>query len=252
MRIIKLFSITFLFLCLIFGTMVSCDGDGDNGEDEELAGELVCDDGIDNDDDGDTDCDDIDCILDPACEEPVVQVISCDELVMILCDRADTCGFVLAEECLFSYMFEDLLLECEDFIQDFDMIAKDEFVSQTPSEECMMDMASFDCQAFDNFDLPPSCGDGWLIPPIAIPDNPCGEIFTAQCSRVEECDTVTFDQCLVGSLFLIEDFLGFDCDAALKGSTFDECIADLPSFDCVLVNAGEVPPTCVDQLLLVP
>jgi len=35
MRIIKLFSITLLLLCLTFGTMIGCDSDGD--QDEELA-----------------------------------------------------------------------------------------------------------------------------------------------------------------------------------------------------------------------
>ena len=35
MRIIKLFSITLLLLCLTIGTMIGCDSDGD--QDEELA-----------------------------------------------------------------------------------------------------------------------------------------------------------------------------------------------------------------------
>lgn len=71
MRIFKLFSITFLLICITFGTMIGCEDEENNGgssnDGGELSGELNCTDGIDNDSDTETDCDDIDCILDPAC-----------------------------------------------------------------------------------------------------------------------------------------------------------------------------------------
>jgi len=73
MRIVKLFSITFLLICITFGTIGGCGGgdEDNNGASSSngggLAGEQNCTDGIDNDSDTDTDCDDIDCILDPAC-----------------------------------------------------------------------------------------------------------------------------------------------------------------------------------------
>ena len=64
----------FIFIFLIsFGTIGGCGGgdesNGSIGIEEELAGELNCTDGIDNDGDTEIDCDDIDCILDPACTD---------------------------------------------------------------------------------------------------------------------------------------------------------------------------------------
>jgi len=73
MSIIKLLSITFLLICITFGTIGGCGGgdEDNNGESSgnggELAGEQNCTDGIDNDGDTEIDCDDFDCILDPAC-----------------------------------------------------------------------------------------------------------------------------------------------------------------------------------------
>jgi len=73
MRIIKLFSITFLLIFITIGAIGGCGGgdEDNNGESSgsggELAGEQNCTDGIDNDGDTEIDCDDIDCILDPVC-----------------------------------------------------------------------------------------------------------------------------------------------------------------------------------------
>ena len=73
MRLFKLFSFLILILCISFGTIGGCGGgdEDNNGESSgnggELAGEQNCTDGIDNDSDTETDCEDIDCILDPAC-----------------------------------------------------------------------------------------------------------------------------------------------------------------------------------------
>ena len=64
----------FLFLIVVLGfSFTACDGGGESSSNGgELAGEQNCTDGIDNDGDTETDCEDIDCIFDPACmiEEP--------------------------------------------------------------------------------------------------------------------------------------------------------------------------------------
>ncbi|MGI9533528.1 MAG: hypothetical protein ACR2NW_01130 [Thermodesulfobacteriota bacterium] len=214
MRLMKIISIIFLFVCITFGTIGGCGSSGDG-------------------------------------DGPILKGISCEELVAIMCDRADECGFVLVDECLFSYMFEDLVLACEEFIDEFNSETRVESILQTPSEDCMADMDNFNCNAFDNFDLPASCGDGWFIPDIPIPVNPCGEGFAAQCERTATCDTVTFEQCLVSTLFLTEAVIGANCNASLEGPNFDQCIEDIANLDCASVNLGVTPASCIDQLILV-
>jgi len=136
MRIIKLSSITFLFLCLTFGTMVSCDGD--DNQDEELAGELICDDGIDNDDDGDTDCEDFDCILDPNCV-----VVTCDDFFEAGCNRVVECdegGNI--EECI---AISELVVDCN-------------IINNFPNpNQCIADLENFNCELLDAGFLPNSC-----------------------------------------------------------------------------------------------
>jgi len=58
----------FLFLIAVLGfSFTACDGGGESSSNGgELAGEQNCTDGIDNDGDTEIDCEDIDCILDPA------------------------------------------------------------------------------------------------------------------------------------------------------------------------------------------
>jgi len=73
MSLIRLFSVFLLILFISFGAIGGCGGgdEDNNGESSgnggELAGEQNCTDGIDNDGDTEIDCEDIDCILDPAC-----------------------------------------------------------------------------------------------------------------------------------------------------------------------------------------
>jgi len=82
---IRLLTITLLFIFIAIGTIGGC---GDSGIVGEFAGEVNCMDGIDNDGDTETDCEDIDCILDPACN------VTCDDFLEAFCNRAVDCdGF---------------------------------------------------------------------------------------------------------------------------------------------------------------
>jgi len=73
MSLFRLFSLFIIIIFISFGTIGGCGGGDEesNGESSgnggELAGEQNCTDGIDNDGDTEIDCEDIDCILDPAC-----------------------------------------------------------------------------------------------------------------------------------------------------------------------------------------
>ena len=135
MSLLRLFSITFLFLCLTFGTMVSCDGDGD--QDEELAGELICNDGIDNDNDGDTDCEDIDCILAPNCVPA-----SCEDVLDANCQLLVDCELSTFEDCILA--FEIVGIVCEN-------------VESTATQECINDIDETSCDDAEMGVTPESC-----------------------------------------------------------------------------------------------
>jgi len=61
-------NLTLALLLIAFMNIGGCGGgSGGNGNGGDLAGEMNCTDKIDNDGDTEIDCDDIDCILDPAC-----------------------------------------------------------------------------------------------------------------------------------------------------------------------------------------
>ena len=233
-KLIKCFSIILLFLLIAIGTIGGCGGSGGNGDDGggggELAGETNCSDGLDNDGDTQVDCADIDCILDPDCPE-------CEEIVAILCDRADECGFVLIDECVVDFVFNDLGFDCE------------EFLAGPFNDECMEDMDDFDCDELGEDILPESCGDELIIPEIQVPPRACEDLIEAQCNRQVECDSITFDECKLVFLFLIEDFFGFDCSDISEGPTLDECLEDLDDFDCDLINDGFTPDSCTGVLV---
>ena len=137
MSTLRLISTSFLFILIAFLTIGGCGGGGDG--DGDFAGETNCSDMIDNDGDGEIDCEDIDCSLDPACTTPTptptptpsptpTPTPACDEIVDIICDRADECGFVLVDECLPDYVFNNLGFDCEDFL------------AGPFTDECMEDM----------------------------------------------------------------------------------------------------------------
>jgi len=135
MRIIKLFSIAFLLVCLTFGA-IGCGDDDD--QDEELAGELICDDGIDNDDDGDTDCDDIDCILASNCVPA-----SCEDIFDAACQRDVDCGFATSEECIVALALVGII--CEN-------------LESTATQECIDDIDAVSCDDIEmGAQLPESC-----------------------------------------------------------------------------------------------
>ena len=144
MRIIKLFSIIFLLVCITFGAIGGCGSSGGGDQDEELAGELICNDEIDNDNDGDTDCEDIDCILFPNCIPA-----SCEELVAAQCDRLDDC------DLLFGITFE----ECVATVAIFLGIICGENVESSATLECVDDIIDLSCDAVEAGVTPESCED---------------------------------------------------------------------------------------------
>jgi hypothetical protein len=239
MSTLRLISVSLLFVIIAFATIGGCGGGGDGDGGGEFAGETNCSDKVDNDGDGEVDCADIDCILDPACPE-------CQEIVAILCDRADECGFVLVDECVADYVFNDLGFDCR------------EFLAGAFTDECMEDMDNFDCDAFGNSglptfrvydDLPDSCGDEFIVPELQVPPGACEDFFVAICDRVVECDIGTFDECLLELLFFFEEVAGIDCSNVFEGDTLDECIEDLDDFDCDLIGDAIVPDSCIGVLV---
>ena len=75
MNYLRLLGIAVLFVFVGLGTVGGCGGSGDGDGNGDLAGEINCTDGIDNDGDTETDCSDIDCILDPFCIIPAPVVL---------------------------------------------------------------------------------------------------------------------------------------------------------------------------------
>ena len=145
-RIIKLISIIFLLVTVTFG-LGGCDSsENDDNQDEELAGELICDDGIDNDGDTDIDCDDIDCILDPVCE------VACDDIIAAYCDKTAECN---------GTTFEDCILEFDGFLNNDNMLGNAfdcEIIVELPTaQQCVEDIGNMDCSAIDNVEAPDSC-----------------------------------------------------------------------------------------------
>jgi hypothetical protein len=139
MHIIKLLSIIFLFVFITFGIIGGCGSSDGNDGDEELAGELICDDGIDNDEDTEIDCDDIDCILDPACTGA-----SCEEFVEAFCNRIDECGIILFIPCEESLALQGL--DCD-------------ILEGSVPQQCIDDISENDCNEVDMGNLPESCGE---------------------------------------------------------------------------------------------
>jgi len=139
MTIVRLVSISLLFVLIAIATIGGCGGGGSGDGGGEFAGETNCSDKIDNDGDGEVDCADIDCILDPVCSE-------CQEIVAILCDRLEECGFLLFDECVVDFVFNDLGFDCGDFL------------AGPFNDDCAEDIDNFDCAAFGDDDLPDSCG----------------------------------------------------------------------------------------------
>lgn len=225
--------LTIIFICSTLLYIGACSGGGNNNgaENGDLAGEGDCTDGVDNDGDTEVDCEDIDCILDPACP-------GCEEIVAILCNRADECGFVLEDECIADYVFNDLGFDCS------------EFLTGPFTDECMDDIDNFDCDSFGNDELPESCGSEFVTPQgIQVPPGACEDLFLAECSRVVECDSLTFDVCLLGLLFFTEEVAGIDCSKVSGSETLEQCVEDIDDFDCDLIEDAIVPDSCVDVLV---
>ena len=192
MRLIKLLSITFLLSFLIIGTMVGCDGDdGDNGNGNgELAGETECADLMDNDDDGEIDCEDIDCILAPNCVE-----VTCDDFLEAFCNRQVQCNGLTFEECIaFAELFISSL-DCSD-------------IEELPTaNQCIADLDNFSCEDLLNDLGPESCAPSEGVCEVCDVDEDCGEgLICVDC--LEDCTGVP------------ERCVGFFFDQVCEDGTF--------------------------------
>jgi len=113
--------------------------DSDCDQDVTCLPEQICDDGIDNDLNGVTDCDDIACIPDEACQETV----SCEAVLATLCERVDECELdVTTEECIAAFVL--LGFDCVDVEDSF-------------SPLCILEIAELDCIDIGDPKLPDSC-----------------------------------------------------------------------------------------------
>jgi hypothetical protein len=231
----------FIVMIISFGIIGGCGGGGTSGEGSggELAGETNCSDKMDNDGDGEMDCLDIDCILDPACP-------TCEEIVEIFCDKEDECGFMQGDECIADFVFNKLGNDCE------------EFLAEPFTDECMKDINNIECDAFVDTDeprrvyddLPDSCGDEFVAPEgIQVPPGACEDLILSICDRVVECNIVTFDECILELRFFYEEVAGIDCRDVSGSETLDECIEDLDDFDCDLIGDAIVPDSCIGVLV---
>lgn len=141
-KCIKFLNTTFLLLFIAFGTIGGCggggggDGNGNGNGNGELAGETNCTDGQDNDGDIEVDCDDIDCILDPACG------VTCEDLLDAQCNRFEECEVSTFEDCL--SVFEFLGFVCDR-------------IEGTVTQECIDDTNELNCDAVSNGEVPESC-----------------------------------------------------------------------------------------------
>lgn len=183
MRIIKLLSIITLFFLITFG-IIGCgssDGDG-NGE---IVIELICDDGLDNDENGFTDCEDLACIIDPVCE------VECEEFVNASCNRLDECGILFIIPC------EDSLLL---LIEEEEIFDCNQIVELPTANECISDLANFDCEALINDLGPDSCSASEGLCDVCDVDEDCSEGLlcfdcTGDCTGVaKRCTNAFFDQ----------------------------------------------------------
>jgi len=215
MHVFRIVSVCFLMTLISLGAMGGCGG-GDNGGDEMDAGGVEM-----GDSDGGND-----------------GPRTCNEFVNAVCDRADECGLNPPEGgCVVEFLFEDLGFECN------------EFVVKTFPDQCIEDLGNFDCGELSNGQIPDSCGQFLITPEIDLPEGPCGELFEAQCSRLDECGQFTFNECLLGDLFALEELLGVDCNNVSAGPTFDQCLIDFDSVGCTDINEGIVPDSCLGVLI---
>ena len=184
---LRFLSFLILIILISFGTIGGCgggDGDG-SGNGGELAGEMNCTDGIDNDDDTEIDCADIDCILDPAC------TIACEEFVEAYCDRIGECGVILLVPCKDSI---------ESLIENEDVFDCTQITNLPTANECITDLDEFDCDALIDDFGPESCSASEGLCDECEVDEDCGEGLLCfdckeDCTGVDSrCTNAFFDQ----------------------------------------------------------
>jgi len=193
MNYIRLLGIAVLFVFVGLGTVGGCGSSGGSGDGDgngDLAGEINCMDGIDNDGDTQTDCDDIDCILDPVCNMPV---LSCEDIKNAFCERSAECFDQLTVElCLIALgVIEDSGFECE------------EIFNLSNAQDCVADLDNFDCQELD-IAPPVSCSPEGVCD-ICVTDNDCNE--SQLCFGCFENCTGAVDRCSGALPYRCEDGL---------------------------------------------
>ncbi len=183
-----MFSIALLFSLIAIGTIGGCGGGGNGDGGGEFAGETNCSDMIDNDGDGEVDCADIDCILDPSCP-------TCDDFVDAFCERVVECDGLTFPQCV--SLVEDFIssLDCED-IEELSTV-----------NECIADLEDFNCEDLFNDLGPDSCAPSEGVCDVCEADEDCGEnLICVDC--LEDCTGVAkrcvgffFDQECVDGTF---------------------------------------------------
>lgn len=163
--------------------LISCgdanvEFDGGNGA---ISGETSCADGIDNDGDAQIDCDDIDCVLAPACN---VTSATCEDFINALCERTGECN----EQSEFQ--------NCVDFFRVFTNCNTIDILPDV--NQCIADLDNFDCVALtDDTLLPDTC---WPVGTCDVceSDADCpGDLLCVDCfdnctGAVDRCAPLSF------------------------------------------------------------
>jgi len=173
---------TLLFIFIAIGTIGGC---GDSGIVGEFAGEVNCMDGIDNDGDTETDCEDIDCILDPACN------VTCDDFLEAFCNRAVDCD---------GFTFVECIIVVELLIEEIEIFECNDIVELPTANECIADLANFDCAAFNDALGPDSCSPSEGLCDVCDVDEDCADgLFCFDCvgnctGVASRCTSAFFNQ----------------------------------------------------------
>lgn len=165
--------IILVVISMSFALIGGCGGSSDSGGDSdpgELAGELDCNDGEDNDGDNEVDCDDFDCILAPNCVDA-----SCEDFLDSVCARSEECNLSTFEECVEVFALVGGL-NCDNVIS-------------TATQECIEAIEETSCEEFEMGSLPDSCLDIFEIIglcQVCESDEDCPEdLFCFTCT--EDC-----------------------------------------------------------------
>jgi len=172
--------------------LISCNSGDINipGGNGGIAGEINCTDGIDNDGDTLIDCEDIDCILAPACN---VISATCEDFINAVCERSGECNAVFNfENCV---TFFGNFTNCNTIHNLLDV------------NQCIADLDNFDCVALtEDTLLPDTCtSEGTCDICESNADCPVG----LSCNDCFDNCTGAVDRCIPLSFFFADCIDGF-------------------------------------------